>query len=131
MVSHLQHLVTPLHELRADIPHWMADWVMWLISREMDDRPANAREALEYFNAKKSGLPTTGVLPPTPPTPVVKVVGRGAAPRPTQPIAAGTQAKQAKGQPDAAGADWRSRHSADARSHALQCRQQPPRPRSG
>ena len=31
MVSHLQHLVTPLHTLRPDLPAWMCDWVMWLI----------------------------------------------------------------------------------------------------
>jgi serine/threonine protein kinase len=69
MVSHLQHLVTPLHQLRKDIPAWMADWVMWLISREMDDRPADARTALEYFLGQKSGLPSTapGYVPPPPP----------------------------------------------------------------
>jgi serine/threonine protein kinase len=80
MVSHLQHLVTPLHELRRDIPAWMADWVMWLIGRDMDDRPADAATALEYFLAEKSGLPSAAAHPPPPPPPVVKVVGRGTGP---------------------------------------------------
>jgi serine/threonine protein kinase len=77
MVSHLQHLVTPLHQLRKDIPAWMADWVMWLISREMDDRPPDAQTALEFFLKEKSGLPSAapGYVPPPPPQ--VKIVGRG------------------------------------------------------
>lgn len=81
MVSHLQHLVTPLHELRSDIPGWMADWVMWLIAREMDDRPQDARTALDYFNSQKSGLPAALTTPAAAAkTTPVRVVGRGAAP---------------------------------------------------
>ncbi|MGJ8676661.1 MAG: protein kinase domain-containing protein [Akkermansiaceae bacterium] len=49
MASHLQHYVTPLSELRPDIPQWAADWVMWHIERNMDDRPVNARTALEQL----------------------------------------------------------------------------------
>lgn len=49
MASHLQHHVTPLHELRPDIPKWGADWIMWHIERNMDDRPTDARTALERF----------------------------------------------------------------------------------
>lgn len=49
MASHLQHHVTPLHELRPDIPRWGADWIMWHIERNMDDRPVDARTALERF----------------------------------------------------------------------------------
>lgn len=49
MASHLQHRVTPLHELRADLPPWVSDWVMWHIEREMDKRPANARDSLKKF----------------------------------------------------------------------------------
>ena len=47
MASHLQHHVTPINELRPDIPQWGADWIMWHIERDMDKRPTNAREALE------------------------------------------------------------------------------------
>ncbi len=40
MASHLQNRVQPLANLRPDLPLWLCDWVMWLISRKMDDRPA-------------------------------------------------------------------------------------------
>jgi len=49
MASHLQHHVTPLHELRPDIPKWGADWIMWHMEREMKNRPQDAREALGRF----------------------------------------------------------------------------------
>ena len=82
MVSHLQHAVTPLHQLRNDVPRWMADWVMWLVSRNMDDRPHDARTALNFFLAEASGLPAEPAPPPPPPpkTASVRIVGRGTAP---------------------------------------------------
>ncbi len=49
MEAHLQHRVRPLHELRPDLPRWVADWVMWHMNRNPDDRPPDAREALEKF----------------------------------------------------------------------------------
>ena len=49
MASHLQHHVTPLHELRPDIPRWGCDWIMWHLEREMKDRPQDARESLGRF----------------------------------------------------------------------------------
>ena len=49
MASHLQHHVTHLRELRPDIPTWAADWVMWHMERNMEDRPVNARQALEQL----------------------------------------------------------------------------------
>ncbi|MDA0767632.1 MAG: serine/threonine-protein kinase, partial [Verrucomicrobia bacterium] len=49
MAAHLNHLVTPLQELRQDLPVWVCDWVMWHISRNMDDRPNNARQSLQKF----------------------------------------------------------------------------------
>ena len=64
MVSHLNHTVEPLGPLRSDVPPWMASWVMWLIARSMDDRPSNARTALEFFMAERSGL--AAVPPPIP-----------------------------------------------------------------
>lgn len=115
MVSHLQHLVNPLHELRKDIPAWMADWVMWLISREMDDRPADARTALDHFQAQKSGLPASAApaAAAAAKTAPVKVVGRAPAParavptpKPsarketataTQPVKSGSSTQQMRG----------------------------------
>ena len=77
MVSHLQHHVRHLVEARPDLPVWLADWVMWLISRDMEERPADARIALDYFRTQKSGIKN-----PTPVGPVshVKIVGRGTGP---------------------------------------------------
>jgi len=49
MGAHLSHRVTPLHEMRPDISRRTCSWVMWLMSREMKDRPANAHDALEAF----------------------------------------------------------------------------------
>ncbi|MGB0992927.1 MAG: protein kinase domain-containing protein [Akkermansiaceae bacterium] len=72
MASHLQHHVTPLHEIRPDIPKWGADWIMWHIERNMDDRPADSRAALERFLIldKQSTQPVTVTMTaPTEPTP--------------------------------------------------------------
>ncbi len=104
MASHLQHHVKPLKQVRGDLPDWLCHWVMWLISREMDDRPSDARIALEYFTAQQHGL--KGVPPP--PTAGSGTSGRLGAPRPvyrpgavgatTGPIAGNaSQAIQAQG----------------------------------
>ena len=53
MDNHLSHTVIDLSELRPDIPAPIADWVMKLISRNQEDRPANATEALELFYRAK------------------------------------------------------------------------------
>ena len=49
MTAHLQNRVTPLVDLRPDLPKWLCDWVMWHIARDLNDRPPNAREALKQF----------------------------------------------------------------------------------
>lgn len=70
MASHLQHNVPPLSEVRPDIPPWGAEWIMWHIERYMDDRPKDAREALERFLIldKQSTQPVTMTAPvPAPP----------------------------------------------------------------
>lgn len=59
MVSHLHHKVIPIQELRADIPLWVCDWIMWLINRLPADRPESAREALHvFFQNDKNPKPT-------------------------------------------------------------------------
>lgn len=73
MASHLQHHVVPLKQVRPDLPDWLCHWVMWLISREMDDRPSDARMALDYFMGQHHGL--KGVPPP--PTAVTNPGPRG------------------------------------------------------
>ncbi|MCB1232549.1 MAG: protein kinase [Verrucomicrobiae bacterium] len=49
MNAHLQHRVTPLEKLRPDMSPSICQWVMWLINREMENRPADARDALDRF----------------------------------------------------------------------------------
>lgn len=49
MNSHLQHRVTPLDKLRPDLAPSICQWVMWLINRDIDNRPDNARVALDHF----------------------------------------------------------------------------------
>ena len=49
MQAHLHHTVKPLQEIRADIPLWVCDWVMWHINRYPQDRPESARESLSIF----------------------------------------------------------------------------------
>jgi len=49
MDAHLQHTVTPLEQVRPDLPEWLCQWVMWHLSRNMEDRPPDARESLKRF----------------------------------------------------------------------------------
>ncbi len=63
MISHLQHHVTPIRELREDIPQWGADWIMWHIERQMEQRPASSQEALEQFMAMENQPPEATMTP--------------------------------------------------------------------
>ena len=49
MVAHLHHQVIPIQDVRADIPIWACDWIMWMLNRLPGDRPESAREALQVF----------------------------------------------------------------------------------
>jgi len=49
MVAHLEHDVVPLAKLRPDLSTSACDWVMGLISQDMDDRPSSAAAALKVF----------------------------------------------------------------------------------
>lgn len=49
MEAHLNHTVIAIEEARDDMPEWACQWIMWLINRERDDRPATARDALANF----------------------------------------------------------------------------------
>jgi serine/threonine protein kinase len=49
MQAHFHHYVRPIEEIRSDIPLWVCDWVMWMISRHPNDRPPTMREALSIF----------------------------------------------------------------------------------
>lgn len=49
MAAHLQNTFTPLQDYRPDLPDWLCQWVEWFLARSPDDRPSDAREALERF----------------------------------------------------------------------------------
>jgi serine/threonine protein kinase len=49
MTAHLHHQVTPIQDLRAGIPMWVCDWIMWQLNRLPQDRPESSREALQVF----------------------------------------------------------------------------------
>ena len=49
MTAHLNHTVTPLQEIRSDIPLWVCDWIMWQLNREPEHRPESARDSLTVF----------------------------------------------------------------------------------
>jgi serine/threonine protein kinase len=53
MNRHLDHHVTPLAELRPDLPRPISDWVMRLISRKPEERPAHATAAMRTFKQAK------------------------------------------------------------------------------
>lgn len=71
MNAHLTQAVTPLQEVRGDIPVWACDWIMWQINRMPQDRPASSRECLGVFlqndkvaNPKMSkGVPASQLTP--------------------------------------------------------------------
>jgi len=76
MASHLLHNVEPLGPLRPDLSSSVADWVMWLMDRDMNKRPQSAREALDRFPAegaeavvvaKAVSAPTRPKVLPAPP----------------------------------------------------------------
>ncbi len=72
MASHLGHLVTPLNELRPDLPRWLCDWVMWHVNRAPADRPSDARESLQIFlqnDSAQSQAPAQAAQPQRPASP--------------------------------------------------------------
>jgi eukaryotic-like serine/threonine-protein kinase len=64
--AHLSHQVAPLHQLRPDVPRLITDWVMWLMSRQPQERPETAEAALKVLRGIQNGtltsLPTQRVL---------------------------------------------------------------------
>jgi serine/threonine protein kinase len=57
MLAHLDHRIFPLHEVRPDLPRWVADWVMWHVNRLPEHRPNSAREALALFIQSEKNIP--------------------------------------------------------------------------
>lgn len=71
MTAHLHHTVTPIQEVRADIPLWACDWIMWHLNRAPGDRPESARDALHvFFQNDKIQNPPMSLGRPQPQGPV-------------------------------------------------------------
>jgi len=92
MVSHLHHTVIPIQDVRADIPLWACDWIMWHINRLPDDRPESARQALHVFlQNDKNPNPTLSLgraqpSGPQGPRPKLSIPTSGTFPRPQRRI---------------------------------------------
>ncbi len=92
MVSHLHHTVIPIQDVRADIPLWACDWIMWHINRLPDDRPESARQALHVFlQNDKNPSPTLSLgraqpSGPQGPRPKLSIPTSGTFPRPRRQI---------------------------------------------
>ena len=107
MAAHLQNQFSKLQEYRPDLPDWVCQWVEWHIARQPDDRPRDAREALERFLAFEQPVPQTAPvavpvaaassLPPT----QAGVAGGDAPSRLTGPVPVSAPAQQSP-QPDPA-----------------------------
>jgi len=83
MSSHLDHRVRPLQDVRAGIPRWACDWIMWQLNRHPQDRPESAREALSFFLKNDRMNQETPLSSGTPPTaPAGPPLRRHAGPRP-------------------------------------------------
>lgn len=65
MNAHLQHKVFPLDQVRPDLSPSICQWVMWLINRDIDHRPKDAREALKRWprNPEPPGAVPVEALP--------------------------------------------------------------------
>lgn len=55
MNAHLSHQVAPLQSLRPDVESLLTDWIMWLMSRQPEERPESAADALRVFQGLLSG----------------------------------------------------------------------------
>jgi serine/threonine protein kinase len=41
--------ITPLHEIRPDLPSWLCDWIMWHLERQPGNRPESAMSAFHSY----------------------------------------------------------------------------------
>ncbi|BDS07968.1 hypothetical protein NT6N_30080 [Oceaniferula spumae] len=58
MYSHLNHIVTPLCELRPDLPAWVGQWIDWQLTRNPSDRPRSSLAVSESFRELKQQFNT-------------------------------------------------------------------------
>lgn len=55
MVAHLRHTFVPLAELRPDLPAYVPEWIEWLFSRQIENRPTSAVVALDALRLNRAG----------------------------------------------------------------------------
>lgn len=102
MASHLYHSLIPLQELRPDLPKFIPQWIEWLMSRDPNNRPSSAQEALEIL---RDGQFPVNLAAPMPdyvlPTPDIGIAGsttsqmlRPDAPRRPKPTASQSLGKR-------------------------------------
>jgi serine/threonine protein kinase len=66
MAKKLEHQVAHLCSVRPDVPQPIGDWVMRLMARSRDDRPATAKQALDEFVESLARSPAAPTLAPVP-----------------------------------------------------------------
>ncbi len=49
--KHINHDILPLHVVAPHVPPWLGFWVLRLMAQKPEDRPNNARQAIEEFRA--------------------------------------------------------------------------------
>ncbi len=94
MNAHLQHRVVPLDEIRPDLHPHLCQWVMWLINKDINHRPANAAEAMKHF-PKNLDEPVVQESAPAP----ANIVVEEPVSRPTRRLNVVTGARSAKAPP--------------------------------
>jgi len=61
--KHLDHDVVPLNTLCPHLPQWLTYWVMRLMARKPEDRPASAQQAIEEYRAWEKLPPAPNMMP--------------------------------------------------------------------
>lgn len=74
MAAHLRNDITPLGELRPDLPEWLCQWVHWLIARKATERPQSPRAVKDSYaelTSRFSSVPNKFINVPESATPKV------------------------------------------------------------
>ena len=90
--KHLDHDVVPLNALCPHLPQWLTYWVMRLMARKPEDRPASAQQAIEEYRAWEKLPPAPNMMPWMPMN-----YGYGYAQQPAQGYGTGTVPLQTTG----------------------------------
>ncbi len=61
--KHINHNLIPLHVVAPHVPPWLGAWVLRLMARKPDDRPANAQQAIHELRAWEKIAAIPAVMP--------------------------------------------------------------------